>query len=134
MSLYHASASDPVWEYVNDEHVAAAHLAVQRQPLSFVGHSHVQLSYSLKSNDALSAEGGAVAEGTLVPLTGTGKMVVNPGAVGQPRDRNPRAAWALVREDDVFFRRVGYDIPAMQAAVRAAGLPAQIGERLELGW
>ncbi|MFL5344006.1 MAG: metallophosphoesterase family protein [Hyalangium sp.] len=47
------------------------------------------------------------------------KVVINPGSVGQPRDRDPRASWALYDGDLVFFRRVPYEISATQAAIRA---------------
>jgi putative phosphoesterase len=62
-------------------------------------------------------------------------VVMNPGSVGQPRDRDPRAAYAVLDLDDrsVEERRVEYDIDAVQAAVEDAGLPGRIGSRLALG-
>jgi putative phosphoesterase len=61
--------------------------------------------------------------------------VVNPGSVGQPRDGNPDAAYALVDLDtlEVEERRVAYDVEAVVAAVREAGLPEEIGTRLRKG-
>jgi putative phosphoesterase len=62
-------------------------------------------------------------------------IVLNPGSVGQPRDGDPRAAYAVLDLDvmTVETRRVEYDIEAVQEAVSAAGLPTQIGTRLERG-
>ncbi|MGQ4557128.1 metallophosphoesterase family protein [Halobellus sp. GM3] len=62
-------------------------------------------------------------------------IVMNPGSVGQPRDGDPRAAYALVDIDDrtVEERRVEYDVDAVADAVREAGLPDRIGERLYEG-
>jgi putative phosphoesterase len=65
-------------------------------------------------------------------------LVLNPGSVGQPRDGDPRAAYATVELDgdgvaDWDLRRVEYDIAAVQAAVEETGLPREIGQRLEQG-
>jgi putative phosphoesterase len=62
-------------------------------------------------------------------------IVMNPGSVGQPRDGDPRAAYALLDLDamTVTDHRVAYDIDIVQAAVQDAGLPEQIGDRLEQG-
>jgi len=62
-------------------------------------------------------------------------VVMNPGSVGQPRDGDPRAAYALLDLDDLSVeeRRVEYDIDAVVSAVRDAGLPDRIGERLSEG-
>jgi predicted phosphodiesterase len=134
IELYHASSRDPVWEYVRDPQSAIGHFSAQRLPLSFVGHSHLQLMFEL-SGGGRFALGGLRADGDVVELTPGAQRVMNPGSVGQPRDREPRAGWALLEPDvRVTFRRSEYDIPRMQAAVAAAGLPPELGERLLLGW
>ncbi len=62
-------------------------------------------------------------------------IVLNPGSVGQPRDGDPRAAYAVVDLDamDVDLYRVEYDIDAVIEAVEAASLPERIGQRLKKG-
>lgn len=62
-------------------------------------------------------------------------VLVNPGAVGQPRDRDPRAAFAVVDLDRrrAAVHRIAYDLTAEQQAIRAAGLPLQLAERLAEG-
>ena len=61
--------------------------------------------------------------------------LLNPGSVGQPRDGDPRASWALLdtSAQTVAWRRVAYDIPAVQARMSAAGLPAPLISRLAFG-
>ena len=61
---------------------------------------------------------------------------MNPGSVGQPRDGDPRAAYALLDLDrmDVEERRVEYDVAAVREAIEAAGLPERTGSRLAEGW
>jgi diadenosine tetraphosphatase ApaH/serine/threonine PP2A family protein phosphatase len=63
------------------------------------------------------------------------KCLVNVGAVGQPRDRDERACYAIYRRDtqDILWRRVPYDVAGAQQAIIQAGLPAYFAQRLELG-
>ncbi len=131
--LYHASANDNVWEYVRDTRVATRHLQTQRMTVSFVGHSHEQRYFSVDDAHG-DVTGDLLREGNHVTVI-DGKHVVNPGSVGQPRDRDPRAAWASFEPGSrVVMHRTTYDIGATRAAITAAGLPAEAGERLELGW
>jgi putative phosphoesterase len=62
-------------------------------------------------------------------------LVINPGSVGQPRDGDPRAAYALFSEEEglLRYRRVRYDVEAAQAKIRAAGLPPSLADRLAEG-
>jgi putative phosphoesterase len=66
-----------------------------------------------------------------------GKLVVNPGSVGQPRDRNPKASYAVLTIDgdvDVELKRVEYDVDATAKKITAAGLPEELASRLFFGW
>ena len=66
-----------------------------------------------------------------------GKTIVNPGGVGQPRDRDPRASYAVLRlnkDIKVEFRRVEYDVDVAAAKIKAAGLPEELATRLYFGW
>lgn len=131
--LYHASANDNVWEYVRDVRVAERHLQTQRMAVSFVGHSHEQ-RYFARRDATGQVTGDLLHEAAQIDIT-SGKYVCNPGSVGQPRDRDPRAAWALFTPgSSVVMHRTSYDIAATRAAIAAAGLPSEVGERLELGW
>jgi len=130
VDLFHASARDPVWEYVLTEEAARATLDLSAAPLVLVGHSHVALALKL---DGESVTGGAAPAGTEVQLDG--RWILNPGSVGQPRDGDPRAAWLMLDLERRFasFRRVAYSIGKTQAEMREQGLPRLLVTRLERG-
>src|SRR5213080_282788 len=86
VELFHASARDPVWEYVLTEEAARATLELTEAPLVLVGHSHVALALALDGEEVV---GGIAPSGTELELTG--RRLLNPGSVGQPRDGDPRA-------------------------------------------
>ena len=129
--LFHASARDPVWEYVLSDDAAAASLAVTTAQVVLVGHSHIPLALHEASGSVL---GGVARGGTEVEL-GERRWLLNPGSVGQPRDGDPRAAWLLLDLDAgrASFRRVEYPIERSQAEIRGAGLPPALAARLSSG-
>jgi predicted phosphodiesterase len=129
--LYHASARDPVWEYVLDGGTARATFELSSAQLVFVGHSHVPLAISV-ADDELS--GGHAPAGTEVDLGGR-RWLLNPGSVGQPRDGDPRAAWLLVDAGRrrAEFKRVEYDVAGTQAEIRTKDLPESLAVRLGHG-
>lgn len=128
--LYHASARDPVWEYVLTEEAARATLDLSQAPIVLVGHSHVPLALALEGDEVA---GGLAPSGTDVQLPG--RILLNPGSVGQPRDGDPRAAWLLLDLATRFatFHRVAYSIEDTQAEMRERGLPRALAARLERG-
>jgi diadenosine tetraphosphatase ApaH/serine/threonine PP2A family protein phosphatase len=131
VALFHASARDPVWEYVLSDRVAIASLHVTEEPIVLVGHSHVALHVQLKGDGFTGALSQA---GTEVDLADA-RTLLNPGSVGQPRDGDPRAAYLLLDLDErtASFRRVEYDIARTQAEIRDAGLPETLASRLQMG-
>jgi diadenosine tetraphosphatase ApaH/serine/threonine PP2A family protein phosphatase len=128
--LFHASARDPIWEYVLTDESARATLELSDAPLVLVGHSHVALALVLDGEEVV---GGIAPDGFSVELNG--RWLLNPGSVGQPRDGDPRAAWLLLDLERRFaaFRRVPYSIEATQNEMRERGLPALLATRLERG-
>jgi predicted phosphodiesterase len=130
VELFHASARDPVWEYVLTEEAARATLELTSSPLVLVGHSHVALALTL---DGDAVAGGLAPAGTELELSG--RWLLNPGSVGQPRDGDPRAAWLLLDFAERFaaFRRVAYPIEKTQSEMRERGLPRALAARLERG-
>jgi predicted phosphodiesterase len=130
VDLYHASARDPVWEYVLTEEAASATLELSPAPLVLVGHSHVALALA-QNGDGVA--GGMAPAGSRVELEG--RWLLNPGSVGQPRDGDPRAAWLLLDLDEMFaeFRRVPYSIEQTQTEMRERGLPGALAARLARG-
>jgi predicted phosphodiesterase len=130
IDLYHASARDPVWEYVLTEEAARASLELSDSPLVLVGHSHVALAITLNGREVL---GGLASGGTEIKLAG--RWLLNPGSVGQPRDGDPRAAWVLLDLERMFaaFRRVQYPIKQTQSEMHERGLPGTLADRLARG-
>ena len=132
LGLYHASARDPVWEYVLTPFAALASFATSQARVLLVGHSHVALAFGLAERRLATTIAPA---GTELDLSGDGRWILNPGSVGQPRDGDPRAAWLLLDLDAqrADYRRVEYDIARTQEEIRARGLPEPLAERLAHG-
>jgi predicted phosphodiesterase len=129
--LYHGSPRDAVWDYVLSEQVALISILETTAPVVLVGHSHVALGLGW---DGIELSGGLAPEGTAIDLS-TGRWLLNPGSVGQPRDGDPRAAWLLIdlAAGRAAFRRVSYPIRETQAAIRERGLPDTLAARLAQG-
>jgi predicted phosphodiesterase len=131
VGLFHASPRDPVWEYVLSSLLAELCFEDMVDRVGLIGHSHVALSFA-------HGEDGTTGEprraGDELDLR-EGQWLLNPGSVGQPRDGDPRAAWLLLDTTDwrATWMRTAYDIEGAQSAIRAAGLPASLAERLEYG-
>ena len=130
-TLVHASPARPEeWDYLvsaQDGYEAFAAFATR---LCFVGHSHRPGAWSVGSSGP-AYEPGA----TDVAFEHGRRYLVNVGSVGQPRDRDPRAAYALwdVDAHRVTIRRVPYDVDAARRKILAAGLPRFLAERLSVG-
>ena len=129
--LFHGSPHDPVWEYVLSERAARRAFEETTSHLILVGHSHVPIALRLEDGNVA---GGLAKGGSELELA-EGRWLINPGAVGQPRDGDPRAAYLLLDLDAMHahFRRVPYDIEATQAEIRAEGLPDDLAARLAGG-
>lgn len=133
IGLFHASPRDPIWEYVIDSELAEDNLTVQAERIALIGHSHIALYFTRL--DEMSRISSVLApEGTRLTLD-RGKWLINPGSVGQPRDGDPRAAWAEIDTEslEMLFHRVEYPVEAAADAIHAAGLPAHLAERLAQG-
>ena len=130
VQMFHASIRDPVWEYIVDSRTAELCLERQRRPLCLVGHSHVQLLWGYEGGELV---GGRWRRARRWP-TARGP-VVNPGSVGQPRDGDPRAGYAVVdtEQGTATWHRAEYDIRSAQGAIRDAGLPLRLAARLAEG-
>jgi diadenosine tetraphosphatase ApaH/serine/threonine PP2A family protein phosphatase len=121
--------------YIFDETDALRALKSTTRPLCLFGHTHYPVTFQLSSTGQLEAIGPATASEARLELKDDVLYMVNPGAVGQPRDGDPRAAYAIVdvenRYVDLF--RLDYPIEAAQAKVVDAGLPAVLAKRLAVG-
>ncbi len=131
-TLVHGSPLDPTWEYVTSTVAARDNLLAISTTHGLNGHTHVPIAFSLLGERA----------GRIVPSRVPGadldgpRLLLNPGSVGQPRDGDPRASYLVL---DLAARRarwsrVAYDIEAVQARMRAVGLPVRLVERLRHGF
>lgn len=129
VTLCHGSLRDPLWEYVTNPKSAAASLALAKTSHCCAGHTHVPSLYRAGSEQ----QPGRVAYEKPYPLAP--RAFLNPGSVGQPRDGDPRAAYAVIDVEarSVTFHRSTYRIEETQRRIRARGLPAIFADRLGFG-
>jgi predicted phosphodiesterase len=128
-TVVHSSLDSPEkWGYVFNKMEAAASFNYQVSPLCFFGHTHVPHVFI---KDA-ELHGGFYSKLRLLPKR---KYFINPGSVGQPRDGDWRAAYAVydVSAATVELRRVEYDLVGAQNKILKAGLPRRLAERLSVG-
>jgi diadenosine tetraphosphatase ApaH/serine/threonine PP2A family protein phosphatase len=133
VTLVHGSPRDPTWEYVLNTLTARLNFSEFATPYCFIGHTHIQSLFTMdRANDRVSAAMTRVGE--VVQLAP--RVIANPGSVGQPRDRDPRAAYAIFDSEQHTWeaRRREYDIAGVQQRIRQAGLPQRHALRLAEGW
>jgi len=133
VTMAHGSPRDPVWEYVLNTLSARLNFDHFDTPFCFIGHSHIQSMFQLnEKNDRVAMEMARVGEA--LPLTP--RAILNPGSVGQPRDRDARASYALYDSETRIWeaRRVPYNFAEVQQRIREAGLPEKHAVRLGEGW
>ena len=130
LTLAHATIYDAhAFDYIQTQYDAHLSLQEMRNPCGFVGHSHIPITFVLKDgsvNWTMEPE---------IDLTGCEKVLVNVGSVGQPRDENPDAAYAIydTEEQKIWVKRTEYDIEGAIEAIEANNLPSILGDRLRLG-
>lgn len=130
----HAEGSAPQrWNYVSDTSDAEAHFAGTSARVSFCGHIHVPALYCQPSLGKVTKF--TPNSDTYIPLLVQRRWLAVMGAVGQPRDGNSAAAFAIYDTDrrELQFRRAAYDIETAQQKIRAAGLPDGLAARLSRG-
>ncbi len=130
--LVHGSPRDPARDYVQTVDDAVDALGAVAARFVLCGHTHVPMLVELRPGSPANAR--TVEPGTPYSLAGT-RALINPGSVGQPRDRDPRASVVLLDTDThhVTWHRIAYDIAAAQRAILTAGLPGELAKRLERG-
>ncbi|MBL7184356.1 MAG: metallophosphoesterase family protein [Anaerolineae bacterium] len=135
-TLAHGSPRQPIWEYILDSSVAEANFEHFDTRFCFVGHTHVPIIYRHRP------ENPDQACDTLTPslndplVLGEDRLIINPGSVGQPRDGDPRASYAILDPDELTlqYRRIPYPIETTQARMVERGLPVRLIIRLGYGW
>jgi diadenosine tetraphosphatase ApaH/serine/threonine PP2A family protein phosphatase len=133
VTLVHGSPRDPVWEYVLNSLAARLNFDYFDTPFCFVGHAHLQCLFQLdEERNRITMDAPKPGEAMAM----TPRAIFNPGSVGQPRDRDARAAYAIFDPTARTWepRRVAYDIPAVQARIRELGMPEKHAVRIAEGW
>lgn len=132
-TVVHGSPRHPIWEYVYNARVAAQNFPAFDTRLCFIGHTHVPL-YIREEEALANISPHHPADGDVLDVS-SGRHIINPGAVGQPRDGDPRAGFAIFEPElaRVTFRRIAYPIEETQAQMREAGLPESLVGRLAVG-
>ena len=127
--------------YDEDEYVTAAGEAGQaftylEARVAFFGHTHVQGGFIWnQSRVETILRTPARSDSQSMHIDPECAYMINPGSTGQPRDGDPRAAYAVydTEANEVTYHRVAYDIAAAQQKIHAAGLPPILAERLAVG-
>jgi diadenosine tetraphosphatase ApaH/serine/threonine PP2A family protein phosphatase len=133
--LAHGSPIDED-EYLFDPGEVAPLRDVLIRPLTFVGHTHHQGGWVFERNGLRRIHKLDPSEPErVIDLEPDSLYLINPGSVGQPRDSDPRAAYALwdTEANTLALRRVAYPIAAAQSRILLAGLPEALAHRLSLG-
>jgi predicted phosphodiesterase len=131
MTAVHGSPRDPTWEYITGPDVAGANLASFDTRICLHGHTHVPIVFRA---DEGSVEMVTATPGAPVTIS-EGRLLLNPGSVGQPRDGDPASSYAVLDTEagSAEFHRVGYDIDRTQRLMRDVDLPPRLVERLRYG-
>ena len=130
-TLAHGSLRDPLWEYLVNGPSASENFRRMTTPFCLVGHSHIPFVCTEVEGMPRFGVVRDVQEATL----DSGRIIANPGSVGQPRDGDPRASYLLYDDDTrrLAHHRVAYDVSVTQERMRKAGLHPYLIERLRYG-
>jgi len=126
----HSSLYNPdEWRYLLDLHNAQIDFRIMKKDILFVGHSHIPLVFEDRNGKI------NLITDPEINLEQNAKYIINPGSVGQPRDHDPRASFAVFDSEDRYLKiiRLDYNIQKAQMKIRAAGLPEILAERLSYG-
>jgi len=130
-TLVHGSPREPIWEYMLSAETARDNFSCFETDFCLVGHSHVPLVYESVGSTIMSSQ---FPEDASLKL-GENRLIINPGGVGQPRDGDPRASYALYDSEAgvIYHYRVEYDVLATQHKMDEQGLPLPLILRLSEG-
>lgn len=129
VTIVHGSPRNPVWDYVMDHMTAVRMFQYFNTQICLLGHTHVPAIWNEK--DAPKAP---VMDFQRLKILS--KTILNPGSVGQPRDHDPRASYAIFDPEESTWelRRVSYDYESVQGRIKKSGLPWRHAMRLAEGW
>ncbi len=131
ITLVHGSPRNPVWDYVMDFRTALHMFSYFETRVCLLGHTHVPAVWQENAEKAPTAPVMDFYKTKILT-----KTILNPGSVGQPRDHNSQASYAILDPDELTWelRRVDYDIESVQQRIKKSGLPWRHALRLAEGW
>ncbi len=134
VTIVHGSPRHPVWEYLLDTQTASISFDYFDTSFCFIGHTHLPVIYSLEQKGDNSATLRIPKPNHILELPI--RSMINPGSVGQPRDRDTRSAFAIFDTENQRwnYRRIPYDIPSVQKRMYKAHLSERHINRLSAGW
>jgi predicted phosphodiesterase len=132
-TLAHASPRQPIWEYILDPYTASINFDFFDTPYCLVGHTHVPVWF--EEEDVYTITPHMPDYHHPIQLNHK-RLIINPGSVGQPRDSDPRAAYALLDTGNKIwsYQRVEYPVQDTQEKMRKQKMPTRLIRRLEHGW
>lgn len=133
ITLTHGSPRSPIFEYLLDTYLATTNFGYFTTDYCLIGHTHIPSQFIMAPGDEYAQ---LIFPLDLGPKVLEKRCIINPGSTGQPRDRDPRASYALFDpETNTWdYRRVEYDIPEVQRRMRKVQLPERHVVRLAEGW
>ena len=133
LTWVHGSPRHPVWEYILDSAVAAGGFEAFTTEICCFGHTHVPMVYAEGLDGVERCRPAADQE---LLLDAGQRYLLNPGSVGQPRDGDPRASYALFdpAARRLTLHRVAYDVERVQEKILSVDLPPRLALRLGFGW
>jgi predicted phosphodiesterase len=134
-TLAHGSPREPVWEYILDPLTAAMNFPHFETDYCLVGHTHTPIIFEMRNGESETTASRHPHYREQRQLNGN-RLIINPGSVGQPRDSNPDAAYALldVEKNVLEHRRVAYPVHITQEKMRHFDMPERLVNRLEHGF
>jgi predicted phosphodiesterase len=131
-TLTHGSPRDPIREYILSARDAEANLGYFKTRYCLIGHSHIALMFECTASGRCDRR--KITDESVITL-GESRLIINPGGVGQPRDNDPRAGYAIYDREagTLTLYRVEYNISLTQQKMIDAGLPAWLAHRLAYG-
>lgn len=131
-TLVHGSPGEPAWEYILSPRNVESSLSYLTTRHCLMGHSHRQLLFKVNAEMRVSTHDFEMGVESSIA---DARFFINPGSVGQPRDGDWRAAYAILdtSEQSVAFHRVEYDISAVETRMKRAGLPGVLIGRMKAG-
>jgi predicted phosphodiesterase len=129
--LVHSTLDNPQdFNYMLDSYTAQESFGIMDVNICFIGHTHVAGTFILTENKQIR-----YTQEALLRIKEKNNYIVNVGSVGQPRDRNPDAAYCIydTQAREIQIKRIGYDVNKTREKIIKAGLPAFLGNRLLVG-